>query len=104
MVLTAGSAGRGTLTGACIGVGGLSRPSLSVGPPVPAASDDCARGSTLSLWSEDLTFLPRPSPVLFAANAAKSREGTRHTTETIKAESLFAELRYMPFLRSVKRN
>jgi hypothetical protein len=24
------------------------------------------------------------------------------TTETIEAESLFAELRYMPFLRSVK--
>jgi hypothetical protein len=42
--------------------------------------------------------------VLFAPDAGEEPRRQETTTETIKAESLFAELRYMPFLRSIKRN
>ena len=43
--------------------------------------------------------------ILFAPKSADEEPKNKTaTTETKKAESRFAELRYMPFLRSVIRN
>src|SRR5437867_331429 len=52
---------------------------------------------------EDLNLGADFCSIVFAPKSADAGASSHPAaTETIKAESLFAELRYMPFLRSVK--